>query len=31
MGLAFGVDPKELGLNRNVVSPTKVIKQFVKA
>ena len=25
VGLAFGLDPKELGLNRHVVKPTSVI------
>jgi len=27
IGLAFGLDPKELGLQRNVVSPTKLLKR----
>jgi len=31
IGLAFGIDPKELGLNRNVVSPTKLLKRFARA
>jgi heterodisulfide reductase subunit B len=26
IGLAFGIDPKELGLNKNVVSPSKIIQ-----
>jgi heterodisulfide reductase subunit B len=27
MGLAFGIDAKELGLNRNVISPLKILPQ----
>jgi heterodisulfide reductase subunit B len=26
IGLAFGIDQKELGLNKNVVSPKKIIQ-----
>jgi heterodisulfide reductase subunit B len=28
MGIAFGVDPKELGLNRNVVPVNKVLEKL---
>jgi len=28
VGLAFGIDPKELGLHRNFVSPKKIIQQY---
>jgi heterodisulfide reductase subunit B len=27
MGLAFGLSPKELGLHRNVVSPSKIVEK----
>jgi len=31
IGLAFGIDTKELGLHRNVVSPNKVLEKLKKA
>ena len=31
MGMAFGLDPKELGLHRNVVSPMKLFHRLKKA
>jgi len=31
IGLAFGLDPKELGLQRNVVSPAKLLKRVKTA
>ena len=30
MGLAFGIDAKELGLNRNVVSPNRILPQVAE-
>lgn len=31
IGLAFGIEPKKLGLNRNVVSPKKILSQYVRS
>jgi len=31
IGLAFGLDPKELGLHRNVVLPAKLLKRVKDA
>jgi len=31
VGLAFGIEPKELGLHRNCVSPKKILPQYVRS
>lgn len=31
IGLAFGLEPKELGLHKNVVSPKKILPQIVRS
>ncbi len=31
IGLAYGIEPKELGLNRNCVSPKKILPQYAVA